>query len=154
MVSAEDGKRIGDFTKALKAGYSKCLDPTMQCAETAIKAHTVQNATAMSFIEENGHVSTVRVQLRNGEPACRFAKVGRNDASTFTGLCGRHDTEMFKPIDTKELSLDDSEQLFLIAWRAVTRELHATLEGASRIQSTYLKMVADEKFRKEKRRRQ
>jgi hypothetical protein len=81
------------------------------------------------------------MRIVQGEPTCRFESVGRNDASTFTGFCGHHDTSLFLAIDTKPLDLDDLEQLFLLAYRSVTRELHATMEGAARIQSAYLTLV-------------
>jgi hypothetical protein len=52
---------------------------------------------------------------------------GRNEASTFTGLCSAHDADLFRPIDTRELDVNDREQFFLLAYRSVTREVHAPL---------------------------
>lgn len=132
---------IAYFLSSMKRGLTKCLDPTMSCANEAIRAHSVQNATALKLLEENGHVTTIRPSVKNGEPQIAFEQVGRNKASTFTALCNCHDTELFKPIDTKPLSLDDMEQLFLLAYRSVTRELHATLEGAGRINGAFLRLV-------------
>lgn len=86
------------------------------------------------------------MRIVDGKPTCTFEKVGRNNASTFTGLCGNHDADIFRPIDTKPLSVDDKEQLFLIAYRSVTRELHAVLEGAVRIQGAYQNRVSSGKI--------
>ena len=45
-------------------------------------------------------------------------------ASTFTGFCGRHDTELFRPLETQEFG-GTPEQCLLLAYRAVCRELYA-----------------------------
>jgi hypothetical protein len=67
--------------------------------------------------------------------------ISRNYATTFTGLCGDHDREIFKPIDTNDINADDPQHLFLLAYRPVLRELHATIEGAAKIQGLYEKRV-------------
>jgi hypothetical protein len=97
---------ISDFMGIIKRGLSKCLDPTMICTKEGIRAHSVQNATALGLLEEGGHVTTIKQMVKTGEPQISFERVGRNQASTFTGLCSHHDTEIFKPIDTKPLALD------------------------------------------------
>lgn len=133
---------ISDFFETMKVRYKKCLEPTFSCTEPAISAHSVQNATALGLIAEQNHVYELQMRVKKGEPQCAFEKVGRNRASTFPGFCGHHDTEIFKPIDTKPLSLEDTEQLFLIAYRSVTRELHTVMEAAMRLQSTLERQIA------------
>ena len=59
-----------------------------------------------------------------------FKSVGRNDATTFTGLCSEHDRRMFEPIDKATINVLDEEHLFLFAYRSVLRELHADATGA------------------------
>lgn len=53
--------------------------------------------------------------------------VSRNDASTFTGLCSKHDTELFKAIDTDPLDVGNCEHLRQLAYRSVMREMHIEL---------------------------
>jgi hypothetical protein len=53
----------------------------------------------LDLIQTDGHVLMPRYRLVNGEPTEEFAKVGRNDASTFTGLWLKHDAALFKAID-------------------------------------------------------
>ena len=106
-----EGQRKAQFYDAIKLRFNKCLDVTMSCSHAAIRAHSVQNSTALSYIEEDGHVSELRLRIENDKPVCRFQRIGRNNASTFTGLCGTHDTELLKPIDTKPLNITDAEQL-------------------------------------------
>ena len=71
--------------------------------------------------------------------------VGRNKASTFTGLCTQHDAEIFRPIDTEGFDPGKQEHLFLIAYRSVLRELHALSQGAVRMQSLLVKAVTEGK---------
>lgn len=139
---SEGQSHISDFFKTMKVRFEKCLEPTLSCAEAAISAHSVQNATSLGIIADDNHVYEMRMRIKNGAPQCAFEKVGRNQASTFPGFCGHHDTEIFKPIDTKPLSLQDEEQLFLIAYRSVTRELHTVMEAAMRLQMTLQRQIA------------
>lgn len=133
---------ISHFFAIQKKRFDKCLDPAFSCEEKAIRAHSVQNSNALDLIEDDNHVFELKMRIQNGKPNVSLQLVGRRNASTFTGLCAKHDSEIFRPIDTKPLSIDDQEQLFLMAYRSVTRELHATLEGAMRIQTAYLRLVA------------
>ncbi|MBY5453961.1 hypothetical protein HFO91_30755 [Rhizobium leguminosarum] len=137
MEIRPNGDQKGRFYEAIKQKFNKCLCPNMDCEKPAIRAHSVQKATALSFIEEAQHVYGLKMTLKGAEPICEFEKIGRNNASTFTGFCSQHDTELFRPIDTKPLNLKDEEQLFLIAYRSVTRELHAVFEGAAKLQHVH-----------------
>jgi hypothetical protein len=49
--------------------------------------------------------------------------VGLNDASTFSGLCARHDNMSFAPVEKHQFR-GNSEQCFLLAYRAVLRETY------------------------------
>jgi hypothetical protein len=120
------------FAKAQKKGFAKCLAPSMDCDEEPIRAHSIQNARVLDLIQTDGHVLMPRYKLVNGEPKMEFAKVGRNEASTFTGLCSKHDTELFKAIDTEPLDVDNCEHLRQLAYRSVMREMHTELENGER----------------------
>jgi len=74
-------------------------------------------------------------------PSPRFEQVGRNKATTFEGFCAEHDREIFQRIDIGSLEAMDSEQLFLLAYRAASRELHTRMTVAYRTQVAYLKAV-------------
>ena len=67
--------------------------------------------------------------------------MGRNGASTFSGFCGQHDTALFKPLDTKPLDVGDQEQLFLLAYRGITCEMHAIMTRVMQLQSLYTARV-------------
>ena len=70
-------------------------------------------------------------------PAIRFQRVGRKGASTFTGLCGRHDQMLLGPVEKHQLRIIDSQHGFLLAYRAVLKENHASLKAGIDAQSTY-----------------
>lgn len=68
--------------------------------------------------------------MSEGGAGVRFEKTGIRQASTFYGFCNRHDTKIFEAIDTRPLSAHDNEQLFLLAYRAVTKALHGALQAS------------------------
>lgn len=133
---------ISSFFKHDKWRLNRCLAPGMSCTSTAIRAHSLQNSRVLDLLVRDGHVKalTKKVDMETG-PIIFFGDVGRNQARTFAGFCAEHDSDIFKPIDTSAFRSTDAEHLFLVAYRAVARELHAVLEGAAKIQSTYIKRV-------------
>lgn len=129
------------FFKMAKWRFEKCLEPHMTCPEKAVRAHSIQNARVFDLLSDKNHVLMFGLHLSNERPRVQLKKIGRNEASTFPGFCSQHDAEIFRELDTKRLDLSDEEQLFLLAYRSITRELHATMEAASKIQSAYLGRV-------------
>jgi SEC-C motif-containing protein len=120
--------------KAIKSEVEVCLPPDGQCDNPPIRAHSIQNATVLQVLSEDGHVvmPRARIDLRQG-PRVQFERVGRNVATTFPGLCSSHDTQVFLPIDTRPLDLEDKEQLLLLAYRALVRELNAMMSAGARV---------------------
>jgi hypothetical protein len=133
---------LHSFFQRDKWNLSRCLAPGMNCTAAAIQAHSLQNSQVLDLLVREGHVKslTKRIDKKSG-PVIFFDDVGRNTARTFAGFCAKHDSDIFKPIDTNIFCPANSEHLFLIAYRAVARELHAVINGASKIQSAYLKRV-------------
>jgi hypothetical protein len=120
---------------------NRCLAPGMICAEKAIRAHSVQNSRALELLAREHHVKGITKRVDGLRPVLAFGDVGRNHATTFEGFCAQHDREMFQPIDQRPISGSDGEQLFLLAYRAVARELHTAMEAMIKIQSMYQKRV-------------
>jgi hypothetical protein len=120
-------ENIQIFVQAQKKTYQKCLYGDLKCDGKPIDAHSIQNANVLELIQTDGHVLMPDFRLVNGEPKLEFVKIGRNDASTFTGLCSKHDTELFKSIDTEPLEVDNFEHLRQLAYRSVMREFHTHL---------------------------
>lgn len=134
---------LSSFFKMDKAEFNKCLEPTMSCTEKAIRAHSVQNSRVLELLCTNGHVTAFKRWIdKDKGPQISLGLVGRNKATTFSGLCSKHDQEIFNVIDNKKFDKTNKEHLFFIAYRSIHRELHATMEAASKIQSVYLKRAA------------
>lgn len=132
---------LAEFFRTRKIGFGRCLEPTMQCDQPAIRAHSIQNRQTITLLEQDNHVFAWQPRFSQDGPDIALRRIGRNDASTFAGFCNQHDTELFKPLDTKPLDIADREQLFLLAYRAITCELHAITTGAVQLQSLYTARV-------------
>ena len=126
----------------LKVNLTNCLEPTGQCNRSAIKSHSIQNAGVLSRIAKDGHLVVLKRVHRDGKHTVDFAKEGANRATTFTGLCAEHDAELFRPIEASEIDVGNEQHLFLLAYRAVLKELHTSMEWAYRLQRVYKKRVA------------
>lgn len=91
-----------------------------------IKSHTITKGMALKAIAEDGHVYTGKSSFQdfnknNGRIVPK--KVGVNLASTFLGFCGKHDNELFEPIEQGEICLD-SEGIFLLSYRTMAFEMY------------------------------
>lgn len=144
-MSTEDHSFLSDFFVNQKITLEKCLEPTSKCTKRAIRAHSIQNSRAMQLIQEKNKVVMMRLRTDKRGPRVELELVGRNQASTFTGLCSQHDAEIFRPIDTENFNPRSQEHLFLIAYRSVYREFHAVMEGAVRMQSLLVKAIEEGK---------
>ena len=134
-----DNQKINEFFNILKLNASLCLYPGMSCHERAINAHSIQNSKVFNLLNTNGHLIGLKIKPNKMYyPEISFDKVGRNKASTFEGFCSKHDKELFESIDDSEFDIKNSKQLFLLAYRSVAKELHASMSKAIKIQTGYL----------------
>jgi len=114
--------------KAAGAKSGRCVYPVEPaCTNKPCNAHSIQKGTVLDSLAEEGHVVMLKTDRvdRGRRVRARFKRVGCNDATTFAGLCAQHDAELFTPIDQRTFNLEDSEQLFLLAYRSVLRQAHA-----------------------------
>lgn len=129
------GKAIGTLTSK----FRRCYAPGDSCEGEPIRAHSVQNSGMLELLQRDGHVVAPRLEMAFATgPRVEFALLGRNQATTFHGLCGDHDRDIFSPIETQELDLQNPEHLFLLSYRAVLKETHATAKSAIDTQSGYV----------------
>lgn len=97
-----------------------------ECSNQIINAHTIQKRGGLAAIAEEGHVisglaGTKDLFKNKGQIIPK--RVGINSASTFTGFCGRHDAEMFLPVERRLTKLD-IEACFLLSFRALAYEAY------------------------------
>lgn len=120
-----------------------CLHPNAPdtCEGKIIKAHTIQKSGGLTRIARDGHVYAGKADLgtlKKTGGVIPFALIGVNEASTFTGFCARHDTELFRPIETEGF-VASQEQLFLYSYRPFCRELYTKqlVQRSEASRSTY-----------------
>ena len=135
------------FVKTVKTTINRCLAPGYDCENKSIKAHSVQKRKVLEILNTDGHVIMPQEKIINkGENfSVSFDKVGINDATTFTGLCKIHDPVFFSPIDNFDIDLSNSQQLFLITYRAVLKKFHSLARDALQALKTYENLAMDEK---------
>jgi len=136
--------------KQLSTQYNLCLWPDGECKNQAIRAHSVQNNGVLDILCCNGHVVMPKLNVTfHTPPEYLFDEVGRNKATTFTGLCSLHDQELFRPIEVNAVDLENSNHLFLLSYRAILKEVHASRKSAIDVQSNYLLGVEQGLFPKD-----
>jgi hypothetical protein len=97
-----------------------------QCRGRIVKAHTVAKSSGLKDIARDGHVYGLNFDLntlwaKRGRITAHL--VGVNQASTFTGFCQYHDTNIFKPIEQEAFQFTP-EQCFLVGYRANCRDTY------------------------------
>lgn len=140
MNRGYDGRQ--SFFRLDKTKLVRCFAPGMACDKPAIRAHSIQNAKRLELLSRDGHVVKFTRRIEPEGSSIDFAPVGRNQATTFTGLCADHDRTLFAPIETESLDVSNPQHLFLLAYRAVLMELQASCEAATKIQLSYQARVS------------
>jgi hypothetical protein len=115
------------FFKRLKTSINKCWEPTEQCRLPAINAHSIQDKKVLELLTLDGKVIVPRERIEQKGEAFNldFENIGHDEASTFYGLCSKHDSE------------SNPQQLFLIAYRSVLKKLHTLSLEAVRMQKIH-----------------
>lgn len=117
-----------------KLHSSLCLFGRLECKKNGIKAHSVQNSFVFDILSDNGHLIAIKNHKdENHKPIVKWDKIGRNLASTFTGLCKEHNNDLFKAIDINPVDVDNPQHLFLLAYRSVFKELHENIASGSKL---------------------
>lgn len=127
-----------EVSNAFRDAHSRktCLAPDLvkaECSQQIIQAHTIPKSSSLKAISRDGHVYGFVPSLENfkkGNGALFPQLVGVNKASTFTGFCSTHDDSIFSPIEKQEFT-SSQEQCFLLAYRALSREVYAKSASAS-----------------------
>lgn len=126
----QEPTKLWDASKELRKAFSTkdCLAPEpmkSNCSKTFVKAHTVPK-NSLKQIARNGHVYSFIPSLSNiaeDNGILRPRLLGISKASTFTGFCSVHDNAIFSKIE-KQPFLASQEQCFLLAYRALAREIY------------------------------
>ncbi len=135
------------ITRGKKLSQSgRCLhfNAGSDCSEY-IQAHSIQRSGQLAAIAVDGHVYAVAkgigaLKKNNGRQTMERRGIGT--VSTFLGFCSKHDTEIFRPIDTQLLN-PTHEQAFLYAYRSICRELFVKENAVSLIEQQLREVPAD-----------
>ncbi len=134
------------FFKSQSLEIQKCLEPTETCTEPLIDSHSIQDSRILEALAVDNHVvhiafdsscvskSTIDSVV---EPTCKFEPISIHKASVFVGLCNKHDTELFRPIDVEDLDMENKEHVFLLTYRSVFKELVSSMNAATMNQYMY-----------------
>lgn len=123
-------KRVKSLT-----GKGQCFAPECmhaECSKSPINAHTVSRSGSLGLIQRDGHVYSYDLTLegiKKNNAALIPQLTGWRQASTFPGFCGYHDKRLFEPLEDMPFT-GSKEQCFLIAYRALAKEVHAKLSSA------------------------
>ena len=96
-----------------------------ECVPKIVHAHTVPRGSLVQ-IADKGHVLSFRpnvTSLKTYGTALPPQPRGVQNASTFTGFCTKHDNDIFAPLEKTPFTATP-EQCFLLAYRALARELY------------------------------
>lgn len=89
-----------------------------------IRAHTITKSLGLRSIAEDSHVYSCKEgysDLRKNKGHLVPRKVGINQASTFSGFCGKHDNATFEPIERGKIDFSN-QSIFLLSYRAMVLE--------------------------------
>jgi hypothetical protein len=129
--------------KALRQafGAKTCSVPQelkRECDGDIVRAHTVPRSGSLKKIEREGHVYAFVPSFKSltrNKGALLPELLGINKASTFTGFCAHHDNSLFAPLEKGNFN-GTAEQCFLLAYRALAKEIFAKTAAASLSQVT------------------
>lgn len=135
---AGDGQLRGEYLAGFRAPLKVCLAPGALCKNRVERrTHSIRNERVLEVLHRHDHVVVPEKPLdlpkttdASAPYRRRFAEVGRNEATTFTGLCRDHDNFLFVPIENDNQLTFTSQQKFLLAYREVLRELHVSMRRA------------------------
>lgn len=120
-------KRIGNALAKEHARERSCLHPSAPdgCSGPAINAHSIQRRGPLEkILDQQNKVFTFYQVLDTGDHRPITPRsVGWREASTFSGFCSRHDSEVFAPIE-REFFQATSMQCALIGYRSLCYEIH------------------------------
>jgi len=124
MEINEEITRFGAAVKNLqsKSAFQKCLALDMTCPAQVIRAHSVQSSFILDKLVQDGHVYMFKFEI-NG--TAKLALTGKNLATTFTGFCQLHDSELFNEVDfsiENNFNPSSKRQAILLSLRAISRE--------------------------------
>jgi len=103
------------------------------CSHRIIHAHSIQAAQIKPHARD-GKVYFVQPLAERRDWMMDVKLIGANRATTFTGICEKHDQEIFRPIEVYSFK-GTPEQLFLYHYRALLKDYFIRLHARAYLES-------------------
>ncbi len=127
------------FAELLKIKKKKeCLFGNgIDCSGRIVKAHSISRKHLRRIVDSENHVYSFIRTARSMENASFLfegrglpapEKIGINDVTTFSGLCEKHDNELFSSFE-KRTFVCDTDQVAALHLRSVLKEIHVKTEA-------------------------
>ena len=107
------------FKNAVKE-IDECYHPS--CSEKSINSHLLQKNGILSSIAPDKHLWELGINHFK-EPIFSFERKGINKIFSFNCFCNKHDTELFKKIETEKIDFSDYETGLLFSLRSLYNEI-------------------------------
>lgn len=129
--------RAKNFVECKNKGIDKiktCFYPG--CYELSINSHILQKNGILSTIASKQHVWEQDINPFYN-PRFRFKWTGLNQAFSFNCFCNKHDTELFKKIESSEIDFSDYETCLLFTIRTILNEKFRKMVNLEMYQCIY-----------------
>jgi len=117
-------KVIAGIQKHVENKKWECLHP--ECTVDAINSHLLQRNGILNNIIENGHLVEIKANdIFKMEDTGRlgFKHVGVKNAVSYPLFCNKHDTEIFKIVETYPIDFENYRVQLLFSYRSLCAEL-------------------------------
>lgn len=116
----EFAKLFKECTNKSISSIKTCYHP--ECEEKSINSHLLQKNGILSSIAIDSHLWHMEIDnFKN--PYFSFKRSGLNKVYSFNCFCNKHDSELFKKIETSVIDFEDYESCLLFTLRSVYNEI-------------------------------
>lgn len=107
------------------------------CSGRIVKAHSISRKHLRHIVDSDNHVYSFIKTARSMENVSFLfeggglpgpEKIGINDVTTFSGLCEKHDVELFSSFEKRAFACD-ADQVAALHLRSVLKEIHVKTEA-------------------------
>jgi hypothetical protein len=116
----EDAKLLTKCKSFAISQINTCYHPS--CTDKSINSHILQKNGILSTIAMDRHLWEMGIDNFK-KPHYQFKRTGINQIYSFNCFCNKHDTELFKKIETEDIDFNDYESCLLFTLRAIYNEL-------------------------------
>lgn len=119
-ITEKDIRRIiQGYCQSAHRKLRKCIYPG--CESIAIDSHLLQKNGILNLIARDNHVYHVGTEPFHEEKLL-FQRIGINKAFTFPGFCQKHDNDIFKDIEGKNIDFANYRSYLLFSYRILVNE--------------------------------